>query len=74
MSNTQTPAPPPLLTVNEAAAQLKVSREQIYKLIKRGELVSIVMRGEGGETGSRRIEQSELDAYIARNRDHAASG
>jgi len=66
MANTQTPAP--LLTVNEAAAQLKVSREQIYNLIKRGELTSIVMRGPSGSTGARRIEQSQIDDYIARNR------
>lgn len=58
---------PKLLKVNEAAAQLGISREQVYALISRGELASVKIPGRN-QAWARRIEQAEIDAFIERNR------
>jgi len=48
-----------LLTVGEAAAELRLSRSQVYELLKRGDLRALSI----GK--SRRITPSELDRFIA---------
>ncbi|TNY38091.1 helix-turn-helix transcriptional regulator [Thermomonospora catenispora] len=50
-----------LLTVPEAMARLKVSRWTLYKLMRSGELASVVVGDR-----CRRIPRQALDAYIAR--------
>lgn len=62
------PQPKKLLRVNEAAAQLNMSREQLYELMRRGELAYVQGTARSGKPGWRQIEQAEIDAYIARNR------
>lgn len=49
-----------LLTVKEAAAQLKLSRPSVYRLMKRGELKSVKLGG------ARRIPQRELERLVDR--------
>ena len=49
----------PLLTVDEAADLLRVSRWTVYKLIKERELVSVKVRS------GRRIVPDSVQAYIA---------
>jgi excisionase family DNA binding protein len=49
-----------LLTVNEAAARLRVGRARIYDLIAQGAITSVKIGG------SRRISDREVDEYIAR--------
>ena len=49
-----------LLTVNEAAARLRVGRARIYDLIAQGSITSVKIGG------SRRISDREVDDYIAR--------
>lgn len=50
-----------MLTINEVAKRLTVSRDTIRRMIDRGELVAI-------KVGLRqwRIEEAELERYIAR--------
>ena len=56
-----------LLKVTEAAEQLRVTRGQVYNLIRADLLRSIRLPTHtGGEDGAIRIEQSELDAFIER--------
>jgi excisionase family DNA binding protein len=62
-----------LLTVTEATEQLGMSRNSFYDLMYRGELTSVQIPGKGGRQSSRRIEQTEIDALIARHRVSAAS-
>jgi excisionase family DNA binding protein len=50
----------PLLTVNESAAVLSVSRDTIYRLMKSGEIRYHVVAGD------RRIQQEELERYLSR--------
>jgi excisionase family DNA binding protein len=47
-----------LLTVNEAAARLRVGRARVYDLIAQRELTSVKIGG------SRRISDREVDEYI----------
>jgi excisionase family DNA binding protein len=49
-----------LLTVNEAAARLRVGRARIYDLIAQGAITSVKIGG------SRRISDREVDEYIAK--------
>jgi excisionase family DNA binding protein len=68
MSEAATTAPR-VLTVPEAAEQLRVTRGQIYNLINAGVLAHIrYPKRTGDEDGAIRIEQSEIDAFIQRNR------
>lgn len=58
----------PVLTVDEAAAYLKVTRRQIYNLIYQGELDSISYPTPSGKgRGLRRIRRSECDAFLKRH-------
>ena len=66
-----TPATPKLITVAEAMEQLGVGKVKIYELMSAGEIAYISMPPHTKQA-SRRIEQSEIDAFIKRHR-HAAS-
>jgi excisionase family DNA binding protein len=48
----------PVLTVNEAAAYLKVSRRTVYRMIHSGRLRSIQI------PGGTRLRPGDLDAYL----------
>ena len=52
-----------LLRMNEAAERLSVSRRTLYSMLERDELAAITVAG-----GSMRIEQREIDRYIADRR------
>ena len=58
----------PLLTVNQTAERLNISRGKLYELLRRGELKSIQIGSRTGKTQSRRFEPSEVDAYIEQHR------
>ena len=55
---------PDLLKPIEVGARLKLSRASVYRLIGAGELATVHV----GKSRSTRIEESELRAYIERNR------
>ena len=63
MSETTT-APTALLKVQEAAEQLKVSKSQIYMLIRFEQLGHVRLRSHTGAPGAIRIPQSAIDAYV----------
>lgn len=67
-ADTQQSQPRKLLRVTEAAAQLGVSREQVYVLMRNGELPYVQGKARSGKPGWRQIEQAVIDAYIERNR------
>ena len=68
------PAPPRMLTVAEAATQLSLSRDQVYRLISAGHLTSCRYPGRTGSgDGPRRIEQTEVDRFIAACRQDAGA-
>jgi excisionase family DNA binding protein len=56
-----------LLTMDEAARQLAVSRWTVFRLAKQRQLVSILVA-----TRCRRITASSVEAYIARQLERAA--
>ncbi len=56
-----------LLTVAEACAQLGIKTRKFYELCASGEIASIKMP-PGTHQSGRRVEQSEIDAFIERNR------
>jgi len=64
------PAPGPslLLSVEEAAAELRIGRSRMYDLIKRGEVLSVRVGG------SRRVIRESLKAYINRLVAEQAAG
>jgi excisionase family DNA binding protein len=69
MTEQATASQTPLLTVDETAERLSVSREYIYQLIRRGELACIELPlREGAKWSGKRIEPAELEAFIERNR------
>ena len=51
-----------LLRIPEVAARTALSRTTIYELIARGDLPSVAIGG----TRTRRIRESDLDAWIRR--------
>lgn len=55
--------PPALLTIDEAAAELRISRSVFYELLNKGEIRSVYLHRR-----LRRIEPAALDEFIARNR------
>jgi excisionase family DNA binding protein len=64
----------PPLTVEEAAERLSLSRRQVYYLLDSGEIPSLRYPGRTEDSpGIRRIEAHELDAFIERSRQAAAS-
>ena len=53
----------PLLTINDVARQLAISRDSVYRLIRSGSLCPI-------RVGERiRFRQEEIDAYLERRRE-----
>lgn len=62
-----TPPGPRLLKIDEVAARLRLSRPTVYRLINGGKLASVHV----GNAGFTRVQETDLDAYIANNR-HAA--
>ena len=67
---------PRLVSVPNTAKQLGLAVSSVYELIKKGELAAIQLPGiRGPKRGSfgwgLRIEQSEIDAFIERNRVEA---
>jgi excisionase family DNA binding protein len=68
---------PRIVSVPEAAKQLGVSRDYMYRLVRSGEIASIRMPSTtGGKRGTfgwgLRIEQAEIDAFIERARESAS--
>lgn len=59
---------PQLLTVAEVAGQLGMGKTAVYDLLRRGEFASIEIPSGSGRRATRRIEQSEIEAFIARYR------
>jgi|HubBroStandDraft_2_1064218.scaffolds.fasta_scaffold106140_2 excisionase family DNA binding protein len=69
MSETTTaPQADRLHTVPEAAEQLRVSRSQIYMLVRAELLGCERLTSHTGSEGAIRIPQSAIDAYIALGR------
>jgi excisionase family DNA binding protein len=54
----------PLLTTHQAAERLGVSERTVRNMLERGELRSIIV-----SEGSRRIEPTEIDRYVASRRE-----
>ena len=74
MSDTTTaPQADRLHTVREAADQLRVSRSQIYMLIRAELLDCIRLTSHTGAEGAIRVPQSAIDAYIKGARVSAPS-
>ena len=63
---------PKLLTVAEAMDQLGIGKVKIYELMRAGELDWVDMPPHTLQA-ARRIEQAEVDAFIARNRRQAVA-
>lgn len=68
-----------LLTIAEASEQLGIGKTRLYELIHAGEIATIELPtssgapgrryvGDTGAKASRRIEQTEVDAFIERHR------
>lgn len=58
-----------LLTIPEVARELRVSRATVYRYFATGELKRVRL----GTKGHFRVERSEVDAFIERNRHEAAA-
>lgn len=56
--------PKPLLTTRQVASKLNIGERKVAYMLERGEIASVLI-GDG----SRRIEQEELQRYIAAQRD-----
>jgi excisionase family DNA binding protein len=62
---------PRLLTIAQAAEQLGLNARTVYDLVYKGDIASVQIpprAASKGEKLARRIEQAEIDAFIARNR------
>jgi excisionase family DNA binding protein len=55
------------LKIDEVAAQLRLSRPTVYRLINSGKLASVHV----GLAGFTRVSQADLDDYVARTRHPA---
>ncbi len=51
---------PRFLTLDEVAEELATSREQVYALVRRGDLAAVKLGGRG----QWRVERSKLEEYI----------
>jgi excisionase family DNA binding protein len=60
-------AEPLLLTVDEAAGCLRISRSKFYKLMRDGAIPTLLM------DGSRRVAKADLEAYVNQLREQAAA-
>lgn len=63
---------PKLVTVAEAMEQLGVGKPKIYELMGTGEIAFISLPPHTKQAG-RRIEQAEIDAFVARHRQTAGT-
>lgn len=77
--------PPKLLTVAQASEQLGIGKTRLYELIHAGEIATIELPtssgapgrryvGDTGAKASRRVEQTEVDAFIERHRQPRRHG
>ena len=65
MSTHQVPVSQPLMTVDDAASYLRISRRQVYKLVRTSELRSV-------RVGERlRFRPVEVERYLERDRESA---
>lgn len=63
-----------LLTIPEAAEELRLAANTVYKLIATGDLRAVDMAVAGARKSKTRVRQDDLDAFIeARSRESAAS-
>ena len=62
------PDAPRLLTSAEVRELLSIGETKFYKLVEDGFLVPVRLPTEDGKRREFRFEQSEIDAFIARNR------
>ena len=60
--------PPRLLSVNEVAYRLGVSRPKVYQLISKGEIEALVVGR------SRKIPVSAMDEFLAKSRERLRFG
>jgi excisionase family DNA binding protein len=63
------PGTPRFLTLADVAEVLNTSSAQVYALVRRGDLVAIKIGGRG----QWRVETEQLEAYIRRMYDEAAT-
>jgi predicted DNA-binding transcriptional regulator AlpA len=69
MTEAQTAPQALVCTIPETAEQLRISRSQVYNLIRSGALACVrYPTKDGDEDGAIRIEQAEIRAFIERNR------
>lgn len=59
--------PMQLLTYNQACARLRISKSQLYRLMRAGEITPLKLSAQ-----VRRISVAELDAYVRRLQDQQA--
>lgn len=62
------PGVPPLLTLDEVADELAVSRSQVYALVRRRDLPALKIGGRGAW----RVERTALDLWLQKVRDDTA--
>jgi excisionase family DNA binding protein len=60
-----------LLTTKEAAGLLKITRRHLYTLISEGHITTVRMPTASGGR-EHRIERSEIQAFVRRNRQSAS--
>ena len=64
---------PQLLTSAEARKQLGVGTTKFYGLVATGQLAVVKIPSPTGKRQELRVEQSEITAFIERNREQAAA-
>lgn len=52
----------PLLKIDEVAERLRLTKRTVYRIIAAGDLATV------GPKGEQRVKQTDVDAYIAKNR------
>lgn len=61
------PAEPLLLTVDDAARSLRISKSKFYELMRAGEIPTLMLHG------SRRVAYDDLKTYVNQLRQQAAA-
>ncbi len=67
MDVTPTQTEPLLLTVDDAARSLRISRSKFYGLMRAGEIPTLMLGGQ------RRVAFADLQAFVARLRSQAVA-
>lgn len=63
-----------LLTIAEAATELRMTKNTVYKMIAGGELRAVDMATPGAKASRTRVRRDDLEAFIeARTREPRAS-